>query len=398
VKAGNSTAQLLLKQIDNPPRSLAPIHFINSLALLLIAAAGTWHALERSTDPYAILTELGSVIAVLVIGKALADVLGTSRALAIALLAARPLNLLLQVSSPLWEFNVWLTRLAKGPRARPHNPDKVTTDDIQIIVADGEEQRKIDLIDPEEREMIAGIIEMGERAVSEIMIPRIDVIALEVNSLLADALEVVTQYGHSRLPVYKEDIDHIVGILHVKDLIQVLRQTDQNVPLHELCRPVHYVPETAKTDDLLRELLRNRVHMAIVVDEYGGTAGIITIEDLIEEIVGEIRDEYDTAEEPPFVRISEDEAVFNARESISEVNEVMGTELPTEESDSIGGLVYTRLGKMPRVGDSVRVGEVELTVAAVVGRRMKQVRVVKLHPIVEANESAELSAKTNEPR
>ena len=178
--------------------------------------------------------------------------------------------------------------------------------------------------------MIAGIIEMGQRYASEIMVPRPDVVALDVNTTIDNALDVATKHGHSRLPVNEEDIDHIVGILHVKDLLQAMRHPHQHVVLRDLLRPVHYVPDTARADDILRDLLRNRIHMAVVVDEYGGTSGILTIEDLLEEIVGEIRDEYDAAEEEPFTRISDNEANFDGSVSINEFNDAFGAELPTE--------------------------------------------------------------------
>src|SRR4030095_9865086 len=193
-------------------------------------------------------------------------------------------------------------------------------DDIQIIMAEGEEPRKIELIDPDEREMIAGIIEMGQGYASEMIIPRRDVVALDVTATIDKALEVATEHGHSRLPVYEDDIDHIVGILHVKDLLQAMRHPHQEVELRELLRPMHYVPETARADDILRDLLRNHLQMAVVVDEYGGTSGILTIEDVIEEIVGEIRDEYDAEEQVSFQRLSETEAQVNGGISITEFN------------------------------------------------------------------------------
>jgi putative hemolysin len=257
-------------------------------------------------------------------------------------------------------------------------------------MAEGEEPPKIELIDPDEREMIAGIIEMGQRYASELMIPRPDVVALDVTTSIDDALDVAIKHGHSRLPVYKEDIDHIVGILHVKDLLQAMRHPHQEVALRDMLRPVHYVPDTARADDILRDMLRNRIHMAVVVDEYGGTSGVLTIEDVIEEIVGEIRDEYDAAEESPFTRISENESVFNGSVSVNEFNDVFGAELPTGESDTLGGLIYTQLGRLPRVGDRVRIGNVELTVSALNGRRIKQVRALKIPP------EPQTAAKQNE--
>lgn len=377
---GDATAMTLRRLLDNPFRTLAPINFIYTASVVGMALGLTWHALETSAEPFPRLSEILIVLVIFFIGKVVFDFAATARALALVRFATPLLVGLVALSRPFLDLSAWLTRLAKGSRPRTRSTEKVSSDDIQIIMAEGEEPRKLESIDADEREMIAGIIEMGQRYASEIMIPRPDIIALEVNTPLNAALDVAIQHGHSRIPVYDENIDHIIGILHVKDLLPPLRQAREAPLLRDLLRPVHYVPDTAKADDLLRDLLRDRVHMAIVVDEYGGTAGALTIEDVIEEIVGEIRDEYDSAEEAPFTRVSEVEAVFNASVPISEVNEVLDADLPTEESDTLGGLIYTNLGRLSKVGDRIAINGVELTVEAVHGRRIKQVRGVKLSP------------------
>lgn len=377
---GDRRAQILLRLLDNPFHSLAPITFAFNAALIGVAVALTWNAIETYQELIPRFSEIIVVLAVLYTGKTIFDFVATTRALPLALMLAAPLAALGTIAAPFINLSNWLTNLAKGPRTHRNQSDRVSPDDIQIIMAEGGEPRKIEMIDPDEREMIAGIIEMGQRYASEIMIPRPDVIALDVSATLDDALNVAIKYGHSRLPVYDQDIDHMVGILHVKDLLQAMRHPHQEISLRQALRPVHYVPDTARADDILRDLLRNRIHMAVVVDEYGGTSGVLTIEDVIEEIVGEIRDEYDTAEEAPFTRINENEVLFDGSISVSEFNDVLGTDLPTAESDTLGGLIYTQLERLPRVGDRVRLGEVELVVTALNGRRIKQVRAMKQSP------------------
>lgn len=380
---GDTRAEALLKLLENPYRSLSPINFFFGAMLVGMGLALAWYVWETNPEWLPRLTHVLGFLLLFVFGKFLFDYVAISRASVIALASARPLTWLFWLSTPLLNFNTWLVRLAKGPRVRSRPSERISSDDIQIIMAEGEEPRKIELIDPDEREMIAGIIEMGQRSASEIMIPRLDVVALEVNCSIEDALDIAIQHGHSRLPVYEEDIDHVVGILHVKDLLQVLRRPEPNLTLRKLLRPVHYVPETAKADDILRDLLRNRVHMAVVVDEYGGTAGVLTIEDVIEEIVGEIRDEYDIAEEAPFTLINENEALFNGRVPIAEVNQVLKVELPMADTDSLGGLIYATLGRLPKQGETVRAGPLELTVTALDGHRIKQVRAVKVEATPE---------------
>jgi CBS domain containing-hemolysin-like protein len=232
--------------------------------------------------------------------------------------------------------------------------------------------------------MIAGVIELKDTSVSEIMVPRIDVIAIDVNTALDAAIDLVIKHEHSRLPVFEENIDHIVGLIYTKDLVQVLRLDKPGVSLRDLLRPTYFVPESARVADLFQELQKRRMHMAVVVDEYGGTAGIVTLEDVIEEIVGEIRDEYDASEEAPIVRVSDSEALFNSRVTIDEVNETLGLNLTDEENDSIGGLIYHRLGKMPKAGDTIDLDTARLVVTDIAGRRIRHVRVVKQTPSEDA--------------
>jgi putative hemolysin len=225
--------------------------------------------------------------------------------------------------------------------------------------------------------MIYSIFEFGDTLAREVMVPRIDVVAIEVNTSIMEALDVVLQAGHSRIPVYQETIDNIVGMLYAKDLLQYWRSGAENLKLRDILRDVYYIPETKKVDELLQELQQRKVHIAIVVDEYGGTAGLVTIEDILEEIVGEIQDEYDS-EEAFMEFISDDEIIFNGRMDLDDINRIMEIDLPTDRSDTLGGLIYSSLGRMPVIGDKVRIQNVESTVLSVAGRRIKKVKVVRL--------------------
>ncbi|MBM3130203.1 MAG: HlyC/CorC family transporter [Chloroflexi bacterium] len=260
------------------------------------------------------------------------------------------------------------------PRAEPLQEEETREEAVEQMVDASE---KAGLIESDEHAMITGVLQLDRTLTREIMVPRIDVIAVEVETPLRNALDVVIAGAHARVPVYEESIDHVVGLLYAKDLLKVWRDGKIDVPLRSLLRPAYFVPESKRLDELLQELQRTKVHMAIVIDEFGGTAGIVTIEDVLEEIVGEIQDEYDTGEEPLVERVNEFEGVFNARVTIDDVNDALALNLP-DEGDSLGGLVYQRLEKMPKVGDQVRVGNAAITVMNVVGRRIKQVRVSKL--------------------
>jgi putative hemolysin len=247
----------------------------------------------------------------------------------------------------------------------------LSEDGLRFLLNVNEEET---VIEDEEKEMIASVFQLGETVVREVMIPRIDVDAVPGDLPMLEALDLILKAGHSRIPVYEETIDNIIGILYAKDLLRYLRDGRTDVSLQRILRPAYFIPESKKVDDLLRELQRRKVHMAVVVDEYGGTAGLVTIEDLLEEIVGEIQDEYD-AEEPTVEAVSEHEYLFDARVNLGEVNELAGVDLVSEGSDTLGGFIYGQLGKVPAVGDAIEFDSARIEVLSVAGRRIKRVRV-----------------------
>jgi CBS domain containing-hemolysin-like protein len=218
------------------------------------------------------------------------------------------------------------------------------------------------------------------------MKPRPDIVAVPVDMPLVEALDVVLREGHSRIPVYDESIDSVVGILYDKDLLRYIRENEVNISLRDVAREAIFVPGSKRADDLLREFQKKKVHMAIVVDEYGGTDGLVTIEDILEEIVGEIQDEYDT-EEPLFVVVNENELIVDAMMRIEEVNEEMDIDLPEDNGiETLGGFIFERLGELPEVGDVIEVDHLRLEVVEIEGRRIKKVRVTRQAGGIEDDE------------
>lgn len=286
-------------------------------------------------------------------------------------------------------------RLAKRPPL-PANTF-VTEEELNMLANVGEEEG---VIQEEEREMIRSIFEFGGTIVREVMHSRLDIKGVPLDSTLDETLDIILKSGHSRLPVYKEDIDHIAGILYAKDLLRYLRHREENLPfeLEKLLRPVYYVPESKKVDDLFAELQKKRVHIAVIIDEYGGTAGLVTIEDLLEEIVGEIQDEYDL-ELPTFERINDDELLVDARMNLGDVNDFFNTGWESENVDTIGGYIYDKLERIPEVGDQLVVNQAGemvtpqefteeeapepyfcISVLSVDGQRLKQLRLERKYP------------------
>jgi CBS domain containing-hemolysin-like protein len=255
-------------------------------------------------------------------------------------------------------------------------PAALTAEDLRELVAAGGDEG---LIVEEEREMIDSILNLDARDAGEIMVPRMDIVAVDSGSTVRDAVDRIEASGYSRLPVYDGTIDHILGITYAKDLLGVLAAGRSEDPVENYLREPSVVPESKPVVELLQDLQSSKVHIAIVVDEYGGTAGLVTIEDMLEEIVGEIQDEYD-AEEAKIVHGAEGEATFDATVSLHDVNEALGTQLESTDVDTIGGLVYEQLGKVPKVGDTVSVDSATVVVTAATGRRIRKVKVVKIKP------------------
>jgi putative hemolysin len=252
----------------------------------------------------------------------------------------------------------------------------VTEEEIKTVVDAGEEGG---VLEEEEKEMIYSIFELGDTLTREVMVPRIDVVAIDAATPLPQAADLVIQATHSRVPVYQDTIDNVIGVLYAKDLLRVLRVGNLSTSLSQIVRPAYFVPEAKKVDELLEELQKRRVHVAIVVDEYGGVAGLVTIEDILEEIVGEIQDEYD-AEEPMFQQEAEGNYIFNARANLDDVSQLLAVQLPSEDYDTLGGFLYTQFGHVPNAGEQLRFNGLVIEVLTVSGRRIGQVRVRREHP------------------
>ena len=333
-----------------------------------------------------------AALLMLILGELVPEAIAIQHSERLALLLARPLAVISIVAMPLIHLMVAISRaIARlfGATAEGGLP-MVTEEEIKTLVDAGEEEG---VIQEEEKEMIYSIFELGDTLAREVMVPRIDVVAIDVSTPMLEALDIIMEAGHSRIPVYDETIDNVQGVLYAKDLLPYLGQGRTDVPLKRILREAYFIPETKRASDLLPDLQQRRVHMAIVVDEYGGMAGLVTIEDLLEEIVGEIQDEYDTEE--PFVEfVDENEYIFDARVDLDDLNRLMDVSLPTEHSDTLGGFIYTELGKVPVVGDHVIFEDLDFTVESVAGRRIMKVRVARQPTPV----SEDLEAGAEPPR
>lgn len=259
-----------------------------------------------------------------------------------------------------------------------------------------EQEQPESTLDQGEREMIYSIFQFSETMTKDIMVPRMDVLALNVNTTIREARQEFITAGHSRVPVYDDTIDNVIGLLYAKDLLAVVDGDDCIANQQHLIRPAYFVPEAKKVDELLTEMQSRGVHMALVVDEYGGVAGVVTLEDIVEEIVGEIRDEYDTGEVNLYERLDDGSFLIQGRATIDEFNEILGSHISDEFADTLGGYIYGQLGRVPQPGEMVFSDGFEFTVEEVVARRILTVRVKKVDPATMQENIYDGNGTTNE--
>lgn len=231
------------------------------------------------------------------------------------------------------------------------------------------------IMEPDVRQMISNVFELSDSQVREVMVPRIEIVGLEKGATIKDVQRVTAETGHSRFPVYEEDIDNIIGILYVKDLFKQYPLPQENVDLTSIVRPAYFVPETKELKLLLEEFKKQKIHIAIAVDEYGGTAGLVTMEDLLELIVGDIQDEHDTEEED-VVRISDNEYLVSANLSMYDLSEKLDLKLEEKDFETVGGYIYDLVGSVPETGQRVSTEGVDYIVEEVDGQRIEKVRVI----------------------
>jgi CBS domain containing-hemolysin-like protein len=249
----------------------------------------------------------------------------------------------------------------------------VSEEEIRSMAQVGSEEGSIE---EGEKELIHSIFEFGDTIVREVMVPRPDIVPIEDDKSLRDVQALVLEHGYSRVPVYHEDLDNILGIIYAKDVLKALHQGKHDVPLNEVVRETHFIHETKKVAELLREMQREKFHIAIVTDEYGSVSGLVTLEDLLEELVGEIADEYDQ-EEPEIAEVEPGVYRVSGKASIDDVNELLEIELPDEEWDTVGGLMLGLMGQIPDEGEEVSFQHLKFTAEKVNGRRISKVLITR---------------------
>ncbi len=390
----DGVSKLVLRLLEQPRHLLVSILILNTLsnvaAAILAAMLTMQAAVAFDWSPTAVLlVEMVLLTFILLIVSEITPKMIAARdPVTVSRRIARPLRffigLIYPVAIALTELTTMLHRFIK-PRKQALSPE-----DLKIMADMGHAHGSLE---EEERELIYSIVEFGETTVKEVMVSRMDIVAIPTNATLSEAIRIIRESGHSRFPLYEDHLDNILGIVYAKDLLPYLTQPKppERVDWRRIARPAMFVPMNMKLIDLLRQFQVRRTHIAIVVDEYGGTAGLVTLEDVLEEIVGEIRDEYDEREKPLYEKIDDYTYRFDARINLDDMAEILGIELDTEQFDfeTLGGLIFHLVGDIPEVGTEVTYGPLRLRVESIQNHRIGNVLVRFIPPNEQPTHQAE---------
>jgi magnesium and cobalt exporter, CNNM family len=375
VEEGRRGAGSLLRIAENP----APYLNVVLLLTLLSTIGGTTMATTLAVRSLGGPGEWVATIAMTVLLFVFADVTPKTFAIMqtdrVALRLAPLIVTLRRLVGPVATALVRFANVVMPGKGLPQGPFITEAEIRQLAEVASEEEQ----IEEGEVQLIHSIFEFGDTIVREVMVPRPDIVAIEADRPLRDVQALVLQHGYSRLPVYDDDLDNVVGFIYAKDVLKALHQGKQDMPLREVCRPAHFVPESKKAADLLREMQREKFHVALVTDEYGSVVGLVTLEDLLEELVGEIEDEFDRAE-PDIAQVAENVYRVDGKVAIDEVNDLFDVELPDEEWDTVGGLMLGLLGSIPKEGEEVSFQGLVFKAERVDGRRISKVLITRREP------------------
>ncbi len=376
---GSPRAATLQRLQQDPQRFLGTVLIVNTFSLIIASASATLLGIDLlrphlpggfgTLGDFAVSFSLSLFL--LIFAEITPKTLAVRHADRVALQVAPAVDRLATIFSPLLWFVTAVARAVVPGRG--HVRAFVTEAELMTLLSVSEEQG---IIEEEEREMIQGIVEIGDKLVREVMVPRTDIVAVEKGVGAEAIAQLMETKGHTRIPVYDKDIDHIIGLVHAKDLLRLFVGRKDSFRLERIIRPINQTPEQKKVDELLHDMRQKKAHMMVVIDEYGGTAGIVTLEDVLEEIVGEIRDEYDIAEKEPLELVSPDEALVDGGYSMDELNDNLDLKITeSDEYDSVGGYLNSVFGAIPKEGATFDQPPIHWKVEEMNGSRIVRVRI-----------------------
>lgn len=382
----NRRVKSIIRLLDDPQRTLISILIGNMFVNITASSLATYLAIKIFGNIGVGIASGIMIFTILVFGEIVPKSLAVANAEAISKRVARPIEIISTGLFPLIKiFKAIISAMyyLSGKKSVKEKKE-ITEEDLITLIDAGKDEG---VIEEEENEMIRNIFEFGDTMVKEVMIPRVDMACISSDTSLGSILKLIKKMGHSRIPVYEETVDNIIGILYAKDLLGIYQQwytSKEKFNLKGITRETYFVPENKKIDELLDIFQKDRIQIAIAIDEYGGTAGLITMEDVVEEVVGEIIDEYD--KEIKLFEIAEDNAVIaDAIISIDEINEILNIEIPENGFETLGGFIFDLLGRVPKKGEKIKYQNFQMIIEQVVKNRIRRVKIIKELPQNESN-------------
>ena len=380
LEKGDSRAKAVQKILDEHDRLFSAVIFSGNLFTVLATSIGTALALRYFGEDGIIIATIVMTFLIVVFGELAPKTFAVTHSEKVSLLLAKPIAFYIKLISPLvWIFKVSSNFIIKmlGGKEMPVSP-LVTEEEIKTMISIGEKEG---MLEEEEKDMLHKVFEFGDKVVTEAMVPRTEIVSIPEGSTIEDALNLVSEEGYSRYPVIKESIDNVTGILYVKDILIKMAEgkIQKDLPITELVREAYYIPENKMVTELLDEMQKNKFQIAIVMDEYGGTAGLITLEDIIEEIVGGLQDEFEEMEAEKEVEIIDERTfIVSGTTGLDEVNELAGVELVSVDFHTIGGFVFGLFRRLPRVGEQVRYHNLRFLILEMEDKKISKVKITKL--------------------
>ncbi|MBI5056740.1 MAG: HlyC/CorC family transporter [Nitrospirae bacterium] len=381
IEKGSSNAAIVQKIRDQHDRLFSAVILSGNLFTVLATSIGTALAIDYlGEDKGIIIATVVMTVLTVVFGELTPKTFAVTYAEGISLALARPMEIFIKFISPfVWVFNKMSNGIIRmfGGEIKPA-PQFLTEEEMKSMIKLGEEEGALE---KEEKEMLHNVFAFGDKKVTEAMVPRTEVVAVPEDAIVADVLSLVSDEGYSRYPVIMENVDNIIGVLYVKDILRKMsrEEVSPNSPIKSFIRDAYYIPESKMVTSLLDEMQKNKFQIAIVLDEHGGTAGLITLEDIMEEIVGGLQDEFEAIEAEKEVEIVDERTfVVSGSTGIDEINELVGIELDSQEYHTIGGLLFGLFGRLPKIGEQLRYHGLRFLILEMDGKKIEKVKITKL--------------------
>jgi len=376
---GNKKASLVKDILSQHDRLFGTILLTENFFIILATSIGTAILLNLLGQEGWFVASMIMTVLVVLLGEITPKTIAVSHSEWFALFVARPIKCLITITHPVvWFFTRLPSWILKVIGAKPPSSVFITEEDIRAMIELGEESGSLQ---EEEKEMLEKVFEFGDTVAAEAMVPRTEIVAIRDDATVRDALQLVKEKGYSRYPVIHEKIDQIVGILYIKDILIKMSEEDipHDTPIKEFVREAYFIPENKRVSELLSEMQKKKFQIAIVIDEYGGTAGLITLEDLMEEIVGSLQDEFEKMKTEKDVEVLDERNFIVAGNTpLDEVSDLIGFELESEDFNTIGGFVFGLFGRLPEEGEEIRYHDLRFLVLSLDGRKISKIKITKL--------------------